>query len=239
MKIPAHIAIILDGNGRWAKAKGMPRNYGHAQGSKNVERICEEAYRMGVKYLTVYAFSTENWNRPKDEVDALMKLLRNYMKTCLKTAAKNDMKVRVIGDKTGLDEDIRNRIAELVEATKDNGGLNFQIALNYGSRDEIVRAVRRVSEDVKEGKVKPEDIDEKMFETYLDTHGIPDPDLMIRTSGELRLSNYLLWQLAYTEFYFTDIPWPDFTKEELSKAIEQYNRRDRRYGGVKEAQEDV
>ena len=239
MKIPAHIAIILDGNGRWAKAKGMPRNYGHAQGSKNVERICEEAYRMGVKYLTVYAFSTENWNRPKDEVDALMKLLRNYMKTCLKTAAKNDMKVRVIGDKTGLDEDIRNRIAELEEATKDNGGLNFQSALNYGSRDEIVRAVRRVSEDVKEGKVKPEDIDEKMFETYLDTHGIPDPDLMIRTSGELRLSNYLLWQLAYTEFYFTDIPWPDFTKEELSKAIEQYNRRDRRYGGVKEAQEDV
>lgn len=239
MKIPAHIAIILDGNGRWAKAKGMPRNYGHAQGSKNVERICEEAYRMGVKYLTVYAFSTENWNRPKDEVDALMKLLRNYMKTCLKTAAKNDMKVRVIGDKTGLDEDIRNRIAELEEATKDNGGLNFQIALNYGSRDEIVRAVRRVSEDVKEGKVKPEDIDEQMFETYLDTHGIPDPDLMIRTSGELRLSNYLLWQLAYTEFYFTDIPWPDFTKEELSKAIEQYNRRDRRYGGVKEAQEDV
>ena len=239
MKIPAHIAIILDGNGRWAKAKGMPRNYGHTQGSKNVERICEEAYRMGVKYLTVYAFSTENWNRPKDEVDALMKLLRNYMKTCLKTAAKNDMKVRVIGDKTGLDEDIRNRIAELEEATKDNGGLNFQIALNYGSRDEIVRAVRRVSEDVKEEKVKPEDIDEKMFETYLDTHGIPDPDLMIRTSGELRLSNYLLWQLAYTEFYFTDIPWPDFTKEELSKAIEQYNRRDRRYGGVKEAQEDV
>lgn len=238
MKVPAHIAIILDGNGRWAKAKGMPRNYGHAQGSKNVERICEEAYRMGVKYLTVYAFSTENWNRPKDEVDALMKLLRNYMKTCLKTAAKNDMKVRVIGDKTGLDEDIRNRIAELEEATKDNGGLNFQIALNYGSRDEIVRAVRRVSEDVKEGKVKPEDIDEKMFETYLDTHGIPDPDLMIRTSGELRLSNYLLWQLAYTEFYFTDIPWPDFTKEELSKAIEQYNRRDRRYGGVKEAQEE-
>ena len=194
---------------------------------------------MGVKYLTVYSFSTENWSRPKDEVDALMKLLRNYMKTCLKTAAKNDMKVRVIGDKTGLDEDIRNRIAELEEATKDNGGLNFQIALNYGSRDEIVRAVRRVSEDVKEGKVKPEDIDEKMFETYLDTHGIPDPDLMIRTSGELRLSNYLLWQLAYTEFYFTDIPWPDFTKEELSKAIEQYNRRDRRYGGVKEAQEDV
>lgn len=238
MKVPAHIAIILDGNGRWAKAKGMPRNYGHAQGSKNVERICEEAYRMGVKYLTVYAFSTENWNRPKDEVDALMKLLRNYMKTCLKTAAKNDMKVRVIGDKAGLDEDIRTRIEELEEATKNNGGLNFQIALNYGSRDEIVRAIRNVAEDCKEGKIKAEAIDEKMFEQYLDTHGIPDPDLMIRTSGELRLSNYLLWQLAYTEFYFTDVPWPDFTKEELSKAIEQYNRRDRRYGGVKEAREE-
>ena len=238
MKIPQHIAIILDGNGRWAKAKGMPRNYGHAQGSKNVERICEDAYRMGVKYLTVYAFSTENWNRPKEEVDALMKLLRNYMKTCLKTAKKNDMKVRVIGDLAGLDEDIRNRILELEDATKENGGLNFQIALNYGSRDEIVRAVRKLASDCTDGKLKPEEIDESVFEHYLDTHDIPDPDLLIRTSGELRLSNYLLWQLAYTEFYFTDIPWPDFTKEELSKAIEQYNKRDRRYGGVKE-EEDV
>lgn len=147
MNVPQHIAIILDGNGRWAKAKGMPRNYGHVQGSKNVEKICEEAWKMGIKYLTVYAFSTENWNRPADEVNALMKLLRSYMKTCLKTAAKNDMKVRVIGDKTRLDDDIRNRIEELEEATKDNGGLNFQIALNYGSRDEIMRAVRRISAD--------------------------------------------------------------------------------------------
>ena len=138
MNVPQHIAIILDGNGRWAKAKGMPRNYGHAQGSKNVERICEEAWRMGIKYLTVYAFSTENWNRPESEVSALMKLLRNYMKTCLKTAAKNDMKVRVLGDIEALDEDIRTRILELEEATKDNGGLNFQIALNYGSRDEMI-----------------------------------------------------------------------------------------------------
>lgn len=239
MKIPQHIAIILDGNGRWAKAKGMPRNYGHAQGSKNVERICEDAYRMGVKYLTVYAFSTENWSRPRDEVDALMKLLRNYMKTCLKTAKKNDMKVRVIGDLAGLDDDIRNRIVELQEATRQNGGLNFQIALNYGSRDEILRAVRRLAADCAKGVQKAEEIDEHIFESYLDTHNIPDPDLLIRTSGELRLSNYLLWQLAYTEFYFTDIPWPDFTKEELMKAIEQYNMRDRRYGGVKEAGEDV
>ena len=234
MNIPQHVAIILDGNGRWAKAKGMPRNYGHAQGSKNVEKICEEAWRMGIKYLTVYAFSTENWNRPKEEVNALMKLLRNYMKTCLKTAAKNDMKVRVIGDITKLDEDIQKRILELEEATKNNGGLNFQIAINYGSRDEITRAVRALAEDVKKGKLMPEEVDETCIEKYLDTHDIPDPDLLIRTSGEQRLSNYLLWQLAYTEFYFTDVPWPDFSKQELEKAIEQYNRRDRRYGGVKE-----
>ena len=237
MNVPQHVAIILDGNGRWAKAKGMPRNYGHAQGSKNVERICEEAWRMGIKYLTVYAFSTENWNRPDDEVNALMKLLRNYMKTCLKKAAKNDMKVRVIGDITRLDEDIQKRILELEEATKNNGGLNFQIAINYGSRDEMIRAIRKIAKDCVDGKVDPAEIKEETFEQYLDTKGIPDPDLMIRTSGELRLSNYLLWQLAYTEFYFTDVPWPDFSKEELEKAIETYNHRDRRYGGVKEEEE--
>ncbi len=234
MNVPRHVAIILDGNGRWAKAKGMPRNYGHAQGSKNVERICEEAYRMGIKYLTVYAFSTENWSRPRDEVNALMKLLRNYMKTCLKTAAKNDMKIRVIGDISRLDPDIRGRILELEEATKENGGLNFQIAINYGSRDEITRAVRRMAEDCQTGKLQAEEIDETLIESYLDTHDIPDPDLLIRTSGEQRLSNYLLWQLAYTEFYFTDVPWPDFDKAELIRAVEQYNSRDRRYGGVKE-----
>lgn len=235
MKVPQHIAIILDGNGRWAKAKGMPRNYGHAQGSKNVERICEEAWRMGIKYLTMYAFSTENWNRPDSEVAALMKLLRNYMKTCLKTAAKNDMKIRVIGDIDPLDDDIKNRIRELEAATVDNGGLNFTIALNYGSRDELTRAARKMAKDCEEGKLKAEDIDESVFESYLDTHDIPDPDLMIRTSGEQRLSNYLLWQLAYSEFYFTDVPWPDFTKEELVKAIEEYNHRYRRFGGVEEA----
>ena len=236
MNIPQHIAIILDGNGRWAKKKGMPRNFGHTQGSKNVERICEDAYKMGVKYLTVYAFSTENWKRPKEEVDALMNLLRNYMKTCLKTAEKNRMRVRVLGDKTALDDDIRNRIAELEEATKNNDGLNFQIALNYGSRDEMIRAMKKMCMDAKEGKLETEQIDEKLFETYLDTHDIPDPDLMIRTSGEQRLSNYLLWQLAYSEFYFTDVLWPDFTKEDLAKAIEYYNGRDRRFGGVKEGE---
>lgn len=237
MRVPQHVAIILDGNGRWAKSKGMPRNYGHAQGSKNVERICEEAWRMGIKYLTVYAFSTENWNRPRSEVDALMKLLRNYMKTCLRTAEKNDMKIRVIGDITSLDDDIKGRIAELEEASKNNNGLNFTIAINYGSRDEMIRAMRRLAGDCAAGKVWAEDIDEALYETYLDTHGIPDPDLLIRTSGELRLSNYLLWQLAYTEFYFTDVLWPDFTKAELEKAIGQYNSRERRFGGVKEEQD--
>ncbi len=235
MKVPQHIAIILDGNGRWAKAKGMPRNYGHAQGSKNVERICEEAWRMGIKYLTVYAFSTENWSRPENEVAALMTLLRNYMKTCLKTAAKNDMKIRVIGDIDPLDDDIKKRIRELETATVNNGGLNFTIALNYGSRDEMTRAARKMAQDCADGKLDPEQIDESVFESYLDTHGIPDPDLMIRTSGEQRLSNYLLWQLAYSEFYFTDVPWPDFTKEELVKAIEEFNHRHRRFGGVEEA----
>ena len=220
MKIPQHVAIILDGNGRWAKAKGMPRNYGHVQGAKNVERICEDAYHMGIKYLTVYAFSTENWRRSRDEVDALMTLLRNYMKTCVKTAKKNHMRVRVIGDKTGLAKDIQDSIANLERESRNQDGLNFTIAINYGSRDEICRAVKKIAEEV--------------ISAHLDTAGIPDPDLLIRTSGEQRLSNYLMWQLAYTEFYFTDLPWPDFSKEELSKAIEKYNQRERRYGGVKE-----
>lgn len=234
LKMPNHVAIILDGNGRWAKAKGMPRNYGHVQGAKTVEVICEEAYKMGIQYLTVYAFSTENWNRPQDEVDALMKLLRNYMKTCLKTAEKNRMCVRVLGDKTRLDEDIRTRIAELEEATKNNDGLHFQIAINYGGRDEIVRAVRRISQEVKDGTLETGDITAEIIADYLDTHGIPEPDLLIRTCNEQRISNFLLWQLAYTEFYFTPVPWPDFTKEELEKAVEAYNHRDRRYGLIKE-----
>jgi len=234
MKIPNHVAIILDGNGRWAKAKGMPRNYGHVQGAKTVEVICEEAYKMGIQYLTVYAFSTENWNRPQDEVDALMKLLRNYMKTCLRTAAKNNMCVRVIGDKTRLDDDIRERIAELEAATRDNTGLHFTIAINYGGRDEIRRSIQALAKQVQEGSLMPEQITEDMISNTLDTKGLPEPDLLIRTCNEQRISNFLLWQLAYTEFYFTPVAWPDFSKEELEKAIEAYNHRDRRYGLVKE-----
>lgn len=229
MKIPQHVAIILDGNGRWAKAKGMPRNYGHVQGAKNVERICEDAYHMGIKYLTVYAFSTENWRRSRDEVDALMTLLRSYMKTCVKTAKKNHMRVRVIGDKTGLAEDIQDSIANLEEESRDQDGLNFTIAINYGSRDEICRAVKRIAEE----GIRPEEITEDVISAHLDTAGIPDPDLLIRTSGEIRLSNYLLWQCAYTEIYVTDCLWPDFDQEELEKAVAAYNRRERRYGGVK------
>ena len=232
LKIPNHVAIILDGNGRWAKKRMMPRNYGHAQGSKVVEKICEDAYRMGIKYLTVYTFSTENWKRPKEEVDALMKLLRNYLETSISTSKKNNMRVRIIGDISGLSQDIQEKIRELEEASKMNTGLNFQVAINYGSRDEIIRAVKALSKDVLENKVAPDNINEELFSQYLDTRGIPEPDLLIRTSGEQRLSNFLLWQMAYTEFYFTDVLWPDFNKDELLKAVEYYSSRTRKFGGI-------
>ena len=233
MRVPNHIAIILDGNGRWAKKRGMPRSFGHVKGCENLEDICEVAKELGVKYLTVYAFSTENWKRSKEEVDGLMKLFRNYLKKCIKISQKNNMRVKVIGAITAFDSDIQESIEKLEDFSKDFTDLHFQIALNYGSRDEITRAVNRMLEDQKAGKLETP-VSEDTISGYLDTAGLPDPDLMIRTSGELRLSNYLLWQLAYSEFYFTDVPWPDFKKEELVKAIEKYNERDRRYGGVKE-----
>lgn len=239
MIIPNHVAIILDGNGRWAKKKGMPRTYGHVKGCENLEKICSVAKELGVKYLTVYAFSTENWKRSKEEVDALMKLFRNYMKKCIKISRDNKMQVRVIGDPTAFDPDLQEKIKELEEYSSQYDELYFQIALNYGSRDEIKRAVQKMAEDVKAEKLNPEEISEQTISDYLDTKGLPDPDLLIRTSGEERLSNFLMWQLAYTEFYFTDVPWPDFSKEELEKAIEQYNSRDRRYGGIKEDEENV
>lgn len=234
MKVPNHVAIILDGNGRWAKSKGMPRTYGHIKGCENLEKICSMAKELGVKYLTVYAFSTENWKRSREEVDGLMKLFRNYMKKCLKISAENKMRVRVIGDPRAFDEDLQQKIRELEEFSSQFDELHFQIALNYGSRDEIRRAVQDMARDVKKGALEPEEITEETISHYLDTRGLPDPDLLIRTSGEERLSNYLLWQLAYTEFYFTDVPWPDFDKAEFVRAIEKYNGRDRRFGGVKE-----
>lgn len=231
-KIPEHVAIIMDGNGRWAKKRGLPRNMGHRQGGKTVELICEEAYKLGIKYVTLYAFSTENWSRPEDEVSALMSLLRSYMKDCVKQAEKNKMRVKVIGDITRLDADLQESIRVLEKESEKNTGLRFQIALNYGGRDEMVRAVKRLAEDVKENKVSAEEINPDLISSYLDTAGIPDPDLLIRTSGEQRLSNFLLWQLAYTEFYFPDVLWPDFSKDDLIDAIEYFNTRERRYGGV-------
>ena len=239
MVIPNHVAIILDGNGRWAKKKGMPRTYGHVNGCENLEKICSVAKELGVKYLTVYAFSTENWKRSKEEVDALMKLFRNYMKKCIKISRDNKMQVHVIGDPTAFDPDLQEKIKELEEYSSQYDELYFQIALNYGSRDEIKRAVQKMAEDVKAEKLNPEEISEQTISDYLDTKGLPDPDLLIRTSGEERLSNFLMWQLAYTEFYFTDVAWPDFNKAEFEKAIAKYNQRDRRFGGVKEEPANV
>lgn len=234
MNVPNHVAIILDGNGRWAKAKGMPRTYGHVKGCANLETICDDVKDLGIKYLTVYAFSTENWKRSRDEVEALMKLFRSYLKKCVKIAERNRMRVKIIGDTSVFDDVIRERIHYLEEVSKDYDELYFQIALNYGSRDEITRGMRRLAQDAVQGRILPEQVTEETIAGYLDTAGVPDPDLLIRTSGEQRLSNFLLWQLAYTEFYFTDVPWPDFDKEELIRAIGKYNQRDRRYGGVKE-----
>lgn len=234
MKIPKHVAIILDGNGRWAKSKGMPRNYGHTVGAKNVETVCQAADELGIEYLTLYAFSTENWNRPDSEVAALMKLLESYLKNCIRTANKNNMRVRVIGELSRLSESFQKKIQKLEEVSAANTGLNLTIAINYGSRDEMLRAMKHMFTDIKNGRITEEEINEKIFSGYLDTRELPDPDLLIRTSGEQRLSNYLLWQLAYSEFYFTDVPWPDFHKKELELAVEAYNKRDRRFGGLKE-----
>ena len=234
LKLPQHIAIILDGNGRWAKRKGMPRSYGHIVGCDNLEKMCDMMCEMGIKYLTVYAFSTENWKRSPDEVRTLMNLFRKYLKRCMRKAKKNEMRVKIIGDPSALDEDIQESIKELEGMSQDYDKMFFQIALNYGGRDEIERAVTKLADDVREGKIPEGRITGEVFEQYLDTAGMPDPDLMIRTSGELRISNFLLWQLAYTEFYFTDVAWPDFNRKELIKAIEKYNGRDRRFGDAKE-----
>ena len=233
-RIPAHVAIILDGNGRWAKAKGMPRNYGHLQGAKAVEDILVDARDLGIKYLTVYAFSTENWNRPEKEVSALMTLLQNYLKTSIKKSMKNNVRCRVIGEKSRLLADIQKAIKDLEETTAGNTGLTITIAINYGSRDEITRAVRKVAEKCVAGQLLPNAITEASIEQELDTAFLPDPDLLIRTCGEQRISNFLLWQCAYTEFYYTDIAWPDFNKAELEKAIAAYGRRDRKYGGLEQ-----
>jgi undecaprenyl diphosphate synthase len=237
LNIPAHVAIILDGNGRWAKQKGMPRNYGHMQGAKAVEDILVDARDLGIKYLTVYAFSTENWNRPEAEVSALMTILRNYLKTSIKKSMKNNVRCRVIGERSKLSDDIQAAIKELEDATAGNTGLTFTIAINYGSRDEIRRAVQKIADKAVSGEIAPSDITEEMISKNLDTDFLPDPDLLIRTCNEQRISNFLLWQCAYTEFYYTPVAWPDFNKDELLKAVESYSTRNRKFGGLKEGQQ--
>ena len=238
-RIPQHVAIIMDGNGRWAKQRGRERSFGHQAGAETVHIIAEEAARLGIKYLTLYTFSTENWKRPAEEVGALMQLFRYYAKRLLKIAKANNVRVRMIGERSRFAPDIVEGIDSLERETKDNTGLTFVIAVNYGGRDELTRAVRKLAADCCAGKLEPSAITEQVVNSYLDTADIPDPDLLIRTSGEQRLSNYLLWQLAYSEFYFTEVPWPDFHKEELEKAVEAYNKRDRRFGALSEEDGEI
>ena len=234
LSIPGHVAVILDGNGRWAKKRHMPRTYGHKVGSQVVEDMLSVVDDLGVKYFTVYAFSTENWKRSTEEVSTLMGILRTYLKDCVKKSMKNNVRCRVIGRREELSDDIVDSIINLEEKTKNNTGLNFTIAINYGGRDEITRAVKKIAAKVKSGEISCDDITEETISCYLDTWELPDPDLLIRSSGEQRLSNYLPWQLAYTEFYFTDTLWPDFNREEMIKAFEWDNKRERRFGGVVE-----
>lgn len=233
MEIPNHVAIIMDGNGRWAKKRLLPRNMGHKQGAKVLEQICRDAAELGIRYLTVYAFSTENWKRSVEEVSGIMNLLRSYLENCIERAAKDGLRIRMIGDRSGLDADIREKLEVAERETAKYNKLDFTIALNYGGRDEITRAVKKLAMEVKDGSVDVSKITEAVIAEHLDTAELPDPDLMIRTSGECRISNYLIWQLAYTEFYFTDTLWPDFNKETLKEAIRYYNGRERRFGGVK------
>ena len=234
LKIPEHVAIIMDGNGRWAKDRHMPRTYGHAKGAKVLEQTLEDCDDLGIKYLTVYAFSTENWSRPLQEVQVIMNLFRDYLVSAVDKCMRNNVRCMVIGDRTRLSEDIIESINNLEEKTRDNTGITFIVAINYGGRDDITRAVRKIAAGAADGSLKPENITDGTITASLDTAGIPDPDLLIRTSGEQRLSNFLMWQLAYTEFYFADVHWPDFNKDELIKAIEKYSARDRRFGGVKQ-----
>jgi len=229
--IPKSIAIILDGNGRWAERRNLPRAMGHKAGCETLEKTVEDCVRLGVECLTVYAFSTENWKRSALEVGALMKLLRFYMVKLIDVANKNNVKAVMIGDESRFEPDIRKGIKKLIEATKNNTGMVFAFAINYGGRDEIKRAVENIADDVESGKISKSDVSEELISSYLDTKDLPDPDLLIRTSGELRVSNFLLWQIAYSEFYITDTLWPDFDKEELLKAIESYSHRQRRFGG--------
>ena len=229
--MPKHIAIIMDGNRRWARAQGKPASFGHKAGAKTLENIVRYANKIGLEYITVYAFSTENWKRAEDEVKALMALLQNYLDVYSKRADTENIKVKILGDIKALSPKMQKSIINCMERTKDNTGITFNIALNYGGRDELIKAIKKIAKDVKEDKLEVNDITEKIVSDNLYTKGQPDPDLLIRTSGELRLSNFLPWQLVYTEFLFVDKNWPEFNEEDLDKAIIEYQRRTRKFGG--------
>ena len=229
--VPTHVAIIMDGNGRWARARGLPRIAGHKQGAEAVRSTVRACSDLGISYLTIYAFSSENWKRPASEVDDLMGLLRLYIRRELADLGREGVRIRFIGDRSRLDADIIRLISESEESTKDNKGLMFTVALNYGGRQEILQAARVFAQNVRDGEHESEDLSEQLFESYLQSKDMPDPDLLIRTSGEQRLSNFLLWQSAYTEFLFTSTLWPDFKREHLEQAVHEYQRRERRYGG--------
>lgn len=230
---PNHVAIIMDGNGRWAQARGRPRLFGHHAGARRVREIVEAAGGLGIRYLTIFAFSTENWKRTQVEVAGLMNLFRRYILHETRALVENDVRVRFIGDRVKLDKKLIDLMDELETATQNNDGIHLTIAINYGGRDEVARATRRLAEDVAAGKLDPDDVDEETLPKYLDTRVLPDPDLVIRTSGEARISNFLLWQSAYSEYEFIDTLWPDFTADELERLCQSYARRDRRYGGVR------
>ena len=231
-RVPRHIAIILDGNGRWAKKRGLPRTAGHAVGAETFRKIATYCKNIGVEYLTVYAFSTENWRRPENEVSTIMKLLGNYLQEAIDTMERDHIRMKVLGDLEGLSPELQAMVAKTDEISRRYEGFQANICLNYGGRDEILHAARRYARDYAEGRADGE-LTEEGFASYLYSAGIPDPDLLIRPGGEVRISNFLLWQCAYAEFYFTDVLWPDFTPEELDKAIAVFSARDRRYGGVK------
>ena len=234
-EVPKHIGIIMDGNGRWAKKKMLPRVLGHRQGAKTLDKLLNDAKGMGIEHITVYAFSTENWSRAEDEVKGIMGILREYINKYFRDYANSDFRVDSIGDLSKLAPDLQEDIAKLKEASKDKTGIHLTIAMNYGGRDEIKRAVQKIAQEVKEGKLAPEDITEELISDHLDSAGTPDPELIIRTSGELRTSNFLMWQSAYSEYYITDKLWPDFTIDDLKEAIRSYQGRDRRFGGRNEA----
>ena len=231
-KIPQHVALIMDGNGRWAVSRNLPRTMGHKAGVETLRRIIVEGNKLGIKYMTFYAFSTENWKRPKDEVNAIMKLLVQYLKQEINELNRNNVKINVLGDLSRLPLECCNEVNKAVEVTKNNTGIVMNVALNYGGRDEIVYAIKGILSDEKEGKINIDDIDVNLVNNYLYTAGIPDPDIIIRPSGEQRLSNFLLWQCAYSEFWYSDILWPDFTEEDVNKILEDYQKRNRRFGGV-------